>query len=64
MKKLFLNLGKTLSKKEQKNTNGGAGTPWDSCITIDCPSCSKCVVAEPYPYCEPDPTQMCYKDPQ
>ena len=60
MKKQFLSLGKALSKREQQNINGGYVT----CSTIDCPSCSKCVPAEPYPYCEPDPTQMCHKDPQ
>ncbi|MCF6168851.1 hypothetical protein [Lutibacter sp.] len=33
MKKQFLNLGKALSKKEQKQISGGAGGVWCKCST-------------------------------
>ncbi len=58
MKKQILNLGKALSKTEQKQINGGTS----QCVFYDDPyggTCSACCKLVGIGVCVPDTTQLC-----
>jgi len=60
MKKQFLNLGKALSKAEQREINGGAGTCDDECSPSaggSCSSGSECIEFSSTYSCPDDPIQ-------